>query len=314
MKKLRFLFLCVFILSCTKENTKNTPTESSKSDRLLFKDCKEYSETSMMLSKMTSITDLQIWAQEKGHSTLLFDEDTTLSNYSPSLKTILNKDSEFQLGDSIVWFHSGNFYTYAKNSNVTVDLKANPELYKRSGYVTSSKISSSSKGNLYEGGNCPLVTGNFNQTHYVSCDGLHITNGTGTRKWVAELRDQTSLIDYSYWESTLWLVLKLEWKGSGGWAEASEERDVHYNINGTVSFHNNGQSIPMVLLHTSGVLTCANGHPVSYNLWIPESIMSPYSHGEGVIYWAVSLNGQSTQHILGNPPQTLDPYTQTLHW
>jgi hypothetical protein len=90
-----------------------------------------------MLSKICSYSDLQFWAQERSHSTILYD--TMLTNYSPALRVILNKDSEFQMGDSVIWFHSGNLYSYIQDATFVNDLKANPESYKSSGYFFSQK-------------------------------------------------------------------------------------------------------------------------------------------------------------------------------
>lgn len=312
MKKLFFLFVCVFVLACTKEKTTISPVESSKSDRLIFKDIKEFFETSRTLSKVLSHTDLQLWAQEKCHSTLLEDPDTTLSNYPPSLRTILNKDSEFQVGDSIVWFHMGNLYTYEKNATYLKDLKSNPESFKRSGYFTSKLVSSLAKGqvnlNGYYGS---VISFNWSQTQYQPCGGS-MTYGVGTRKWVAELRDVTGFYNNDYWESTLSLVLKLEWY-NGKWHEASEQRNVSYSINGTIWFHNDANTTTFSPLYTSGSLTCANGNPVSYNLWIPEADMYDYSMGT-YVFWTVALSGQSTQHVLGDPTNSGDPMTQYFNW
>ncbi len=312
MKKLIFLFLCLSILSCTKETSKNSSIESAKSDRLVFRDAKEYRETYMFLAKTLSVSDLQLWADERGHSTLLFDPDTLITNnYSPALRTILNQDSEFQMGDSIVWFHLGDFYTYAKNANFVNELKSKTELYRRSGYVTSKAIQSSSKGRIYQNGYSAFVSPSFYQYSYQPCGGTK-TWGKGLRKWVTELRDETQFYNYEYWESCLYLIIKLEWKVSS-WKEASEQRDVTFTLNGNLTFTGTSPYRVFTQPMNPGLqFTCANGYPASYNLWIIEGGVTDFPMPEVGISWIVNLSGQTTQHVLGDDNNS--PFTQLVNW
>jgi hypothetical protein len=309
MKRFFFLFLFVATISCTKETTKIVPNEAAKSDRLIFRDFKEYLSTTSMLSRISSTTDLQLWAQERGHSTLLSDTSSTLANYPPALRTILNKDSEFQMGDSIVWFNKGNFYTYSRESTNTKDLKSNPNLYKISGSVTTSILNSSSARTTTILSNSVHAEFQyqFTQHAYQPCGGS-ITYADGNRKFISELADVTTNYGTSY-GNILYLRIKLEWKGSS-WKEASEQRDITYNFDGTIQYWVGQNYTNLLPLHTSGVFSCATGNPYSGNLWIPEQDQYGASLW-GVPHWVVNLSGTVTQHVLGD---TNSPYSTYIYW
>ena len=303
MKKLCFLLLCLFILSCKKESQ---IMQSSKSDRLVFKDYQEYHETNLMLSKMTSLTDLQFWAQEKRHSTLLLDQDTTLADIPPSIKTILNKDSEFQIGDSIVWFHSGNLYTYAKDATYIEDLKTKPDAYRRSGRIFTSACKIRRNTDITMNSVHSEFQYQFERAAYQPCGGT-LSYGGGHRKWVTELRDATTQDGMTY-HSILYLVIKLEWKVSSWKESQTEQRAVSYNLNGTVTYILGSQSEELWLNFPSGDFSCP--YYVLGNLWIPESSCSG-SNLWYQPYWNVNLSGEVTQHLNGD---TNPPYYTPIYW
>jgi hypothetical protein len=311
-EKIIFFILCLSVLSCKKEMPITYPSESVKSDRLIFKDFKEYCQTDSTLSKMTSITDLQFWAQKKGHSTLLFDTDSTLVDYPPSLKTILNKDSEFQIGDSIVWFHSGNLYSYSKDANYIEDLKRKPETFRRSGYIKSSIISSRylNKTTIVDMNTVhPDFQYQFYRTAYQPCGGT-ISYATGLRKWVTEVRDVTATNTAPFYYSTLYIVIKLEWKVSSWKESLTEQKNISYNIGGTIEYHLGQQSVSLVPQHFSEIYSCSKGNQVTGNLWVNEANYNASSLWN-TPYWVVNLSGGVTQQILGdsNPP-----YYTAIYW
>src|ERR1035437_4735644 len=95
MKKIMFLLVGFIVFSCSKEEKKvenNIPN-----DRLSFQNMQEFNDNYQILAKMDSKENLTVWAQAKNHSTLLYSTDTLISEYSDALKTILNRDSEFEL-------------------------------------------------------------------------------------------------------------------------------------------------------------------------------------------------------------------------
>lgn len=318
MKKTLFLFLFFTALSCTKEPS-TISLESMNTDRLLFKDFKEFTETSFNLSKKSSMFDLQFWAQERNHSTLLFDTASVLSNYPPSLKTLFNKDAEIQIADSIIWLdiNSGNLYTFAKKSSDIEDIKANPESYHRSGFFTSLGVKNSSKGDVPRDTYGPCeITGPWQQYYYQPCN-ESLVSANGTRKWVSELRDITGFYN-GQWQSSLYLVIKLEWYSSRtGWHEASEPRDVNWSLytpNGTVAYYMNYDLIDNVGWTTpTGNYTCLNNGAVQYNLWVPEAAIFGYAMGTNP-HWVVNVSGSIYQHVIGNYTANMDPKTIYVQW
>lgn len=309
MKKLVFLFICITVISCKKEMPLLRSDEVVKQDRLVFKDFKEYHETTLMLSKMASIADLQLWAQERGHSTLLFDKDSLLTGLPPAIRTVLNKDSEFQLGDSIVWYHSGSgrYYTYEKNASYIEELKSKPDKFRSSGFISLDK---SSKGIIILNSNHAEFQHEFYRYAYQPC-GETLSTGTGLRKWVVALEDFSQFYD-SYWYSDLCMIIKLESKISR-WKECSEQRNISYNLNGVIYYIDSNEGVNEIpLAHTEGEYNCTLGTAYANNLFIWEASWTHYQSALQPIvpYWSVDLYGSVTQQILGdyNPPYTMDVY------
>lgn len=155
--KLLLLFLAFYAFSCTKESDHSNDIAVSaklQNDRLSFKSMNEFNETYLMLAKEQSIADLQYWAQMRSHSTLLYSNDSTIQDYSSILKTILNKDSEMEIGDSIIWFKDGKLYAFSKYDKIIkTDIQNAPEKFKLFGKVIIENIKKSQLKNtdIYAG-------------------------------------------------------------------------------------------------------------------------------------------------------------------
>jgi hypothetical protein len=242
MKK-NVLFLCaiVFAFSCSKEEIEDIELQN---DRLSFKNLNEFNETYQMLSEYTSKEELQYWAQTKGHSTLLCSNDTAIEKYSNILRTILNKDSEYEIGDLIIWFNNGNLYSFSKKeqSNIS-NMKKNPNACNLFGYIKLSNVDNSELKTVSLGLN-GLDARNqkeFNQKYYKPC-GETASLLQGIRKFVHEIYDESFFYNpgpviYSY----LHLRIKLEYRDSKGrWCAAGEQRDIHVNVSGTAKMYPSG--------------------------------------------------------------------------
>jgi hypothetical protein len=234
MKKVLFL-LVIYLLGCTKEVNKTSPPTITpiSNDRLVFQDFDELYKTYLTLARNYSGDGLIYWAQCKNHSTLLDSPDTTLNIYSAVFRTILNKDSEFELGNEIIWFNMGNFYTLPESQENIDSFKCNPDTIRKIGLVKINYLVERNDKGVIIWNNDPPDARNqheFWQTYKTPC-GQSRTYVAGNRKYVHEVYGE-SLIGYNGWcgcyhiYSSLWLRIKLEWKGSGSWKVASEQRNI----------------------------------------------------------------------------------------
>lgn len=234
-KQILFLLVGLVIISCSKELITNT---KSQNDRLQFKSLQAFIKNYEELTKMTSKEELSLWAQSKNHSTLLNSDDPIVESYSFALQTILNKESEFLLNDSIIWFDNGTMFALAKKDDVNYSLlKKNPERCKIIGYITSERLGSDSgrlkSVNLYNGNINSQNQKQFIQQYYQPCGGVR-SNVVGDRKYVHEIR-ATFVHDpaNTMWTGTVYLKIKLEWKGSKNvWKPAGEMRSINVDVYG----------------------------------------------------------------------------------
>lgn len=314
--KLLLLFLAFYAISCTKEpNHSNDIAVSAKlqSDRLSFKSMNEFNETYLMLAKEQSIEDLQYWAQMRSHSTLLYSNDSTIQDYSSVLKTILNKDSEMEIGDSIIWVKDGKLYAFSKYDKIIkTDIQNSPEKFKLIGKVIIENIQKSQlkDRDLYVGALTTNVQHEFYQhSCLTACQGGTIKTGDGLRKWVTELYHESFYtypgpVTYSY----LHLRIKLEWKGRQDWQVAGELKEISVNnLAGTFSYQFSGNTqflYPMYWSLPSYSWDCFTG---------PLDIVMVSNIGavpSGLV-WRVRFTGTVTQHIKGD---TNAPWPEILNW
>ncbi|GEM_PF-4694663 len=239
MKKIPFLFFVFFVVfSCSKEES--NPLKK-KNDRLSFKNSQDFNNTYLLLAKKSSINELNFWAQSKNHSTLLYSTDSTIENYSDVLKTILNKDYEYEQGDSIIYFHDSNLYAFSKKEEANLEvLKKCLKVSERIGKITIIKysVSKNSDGRLktIELGANSLDARNqheFTQEYYQPCGGTLKKYGSGNlRKYVHEIFSETKQYG-SRFDSYLNLRVKLAYKSNGSWRPAGEQRYINVNVTGT---------------------------------------------------------------------------------
>ncbi|MCE5346380.1 MAG: hypothetical protein LLG13_08855 [Bacteroidales bacterium] len=298
MKKL-FLLLMGFIilscLSCTKDKDLVSLVNGNKSDRLVFKNFEEFNDTYLLLqTKFHTMDELSLWAYSKKHSTLLYSLDSTIVDYSEVLKTILNRDSEFELSDSIVLFNNGTLYAYSKNESNKITLKDNPEKYRNIGIVslnTPGIAKAKSTSIAFSGGlNANNQSIPFYQQTYVTCGtGGELVTCYGQRKFVDELYSET-VGNYTY----IYLRIKLEYKGSS-WHAAGEPYTIMINDIPTTITTDSGYTHSFTLtskeyeLEDDELYTCVTG-----NLYFGLGCL-PKTNDATI--WTVSMPQNSTYHI-----------------
>lgn len=240
MKSTIFIFLAILLAipSCTPEDDN---VSIAQSDRLKFSSMDDFHATYSVLSKIQAIDELQAWADSRNHSTLLGSEDPAIENYSEVLKTILNKDFEFEVGEDVIWFNKGTLYSFSKDQVPDRSaLKQNPESCTKIGSVHLSAMEVSS--DLTQGRTATIglpLDGldarnqkEFGIQSYQPCGGSFAWI-SGLRKYVHEVYNETYRT-YPTAYSYQYLRIKLEYKGNK-WRPAGEQREIVINVSGSIT-------------------------------------------------------------------------------
>jgi hypothetical protein len=308
MKKiLLFLFGMVILgLGCTKEIKDPLRPSPIVNDRLVFQNFDEFYKTYLTLAKNSSEDELAYWAQCKDHSTLLNSSDTTLYEYSTVFRAILNKNSEFELGNDIIWFNNGNFYTLPKGESNVEAFKCNPDTSMKVGLINIKPVIERNDKGAIIWNNNTLDSRNqleFWQSSYQSC-GEALIIGGGWRKYVHEVYGESFIIlsgvGYHIY-SSLWLKIKLEWKGNrGGWKVAGEQRNIKLtDLHGTAWW-----GWPQTYVADLDI-EYADSCFTNYGSFRGEKLVWLTGLGgeeyEGQAdYWDLTLTGTIYQHVIGD--------------
>lgn len=192
---------------------------------------------------------------------------------------MLNKDSEVEINDSIVWLNNGNLYAFSKLDELNLmTLKNKLEKCKIIGSFKVSVINNKLLKTISMGINNSLDARNqktFVQQYYQPCGGIR-QSVNGDRKYVHELYTIQITDPLGYSTTELHLRIKLEYKGSKYWKPAGENRTININVSG-------------IALYSQGVT----------NISTPYSLVKNYTcsgdRDEPIIYQAVNGSGASWQ-------------------
>ncbi len=268
-------------------------------DRLVFQSPTDFYNTYSALSKFQTEDELRYWAQSKTHTTLLDSLDSIICNYSGTLRTILNKDSEFELGDSIVIFINGDLYGYSKQE-ANISIQKNPEKFKKAGSVVVSIVQSqNSKNDVAPGGVDATWQNQFYIHSYQPCGGTLQTGLNSLRKFVSELYYEQISFFPNPWRANLWLRIKLEERPSSGWRQCYNYRDISYDVAGTAVLYYGGVPDYTTNYEVTGNFLCSTSTSVSgpINVFLAYKYEPSYNVGS---FWRVYGSGFIYQHILGD--------------
>jgi hypothetical protein len=312
-KTIIILSFGLLILSCSREDEDlNIDSRTGRdidailiqNDRLVFQDYNEFLET---YNKMTKYSDneLRLWAQSKMHSTLIDTRDSVLINYSSILRTILNKNLEFELDGFVVMLKEGEFLGYPKNDNPPD--KENLQAFTKIASVSLSKIDleNSKATDLGAGQRNSIWQNEFILERYYPCGGPLEFGFYARRKFVSEIYHEAFYnSSFEQWNSNLWLRIKLEERTSKiDWRTCWNYREISYNVSGTANYMFGGYVVSSHPFSTSAAyLNCGYSGPLGVFITSASYAPNPSSP-----VFNVSMSGYITQHILGdqNPNNTI---------
>lgn len=308
MKTIFLLLFGMIILGCTKEVKDTLRPYTYDNDRLVFRNFDDFYNTYLSLAKNSSMDELAFWAQSKNHSTLLNSSDTTLYEYSTVFRTILNKNLEFQLGNDIIWFNKGNFYALPKGGSNVEAFKCNPDTSNKVGSIKIKPVIERNEKGAIIWNNYTLDARNqqeFWQAYKAPCGESTILT-SGNRKYVHEVYGE-SLIGYNGYcgcyhiYSSLWLRIKLEWKGNrGGWKVASEQRNIKLiDLQGTAWWGWPQTYVADLDIEDADSCFTNNGNLGGEKLvWLTGLDGEVYEGQDD--YWDLTLTGTVYQHVIGD--------------
>jgi hypothetical protein len=287
-KSIILMLLCaamISIFACKKESISSTNQEAIT--RVIFKDFEAFTQTFDEISKLASKEEMDKWSKSKGFSNLLNSEEEELQTLPYAFLAILNKNAEFEMNDSIIWYHSGNLYRFAKQDEDAIpSLKKSPEQCQIAGSVRTQLVKS------VEDRTTQIDIGKLNannqhqftQVNYQPCGG-NFTGIGGVRKYVHEVYS-TEMANGDQTIHKLFLRLKLEYRTSkNNWRAAGEQRAMTIDVSGNA----NVCSTP-VLFTINQSFSCSN----NVDLLLAQQVCG------SVEFWTLNMTGTITHRVMGD--------------
>jgi hypothetical protein len=313
MKKcLALLVLMLSVISCnTSEIENENPVAFSESQlktkRAFFKD---WEDVSKEYSRISKLRNEEIFGENKLMS--IIQNDESRENLSPALNKFLNENNEFQVGNEIMWFKNGNFYSFdVKDEKLLDSLKLNYKNIPVSKNIVVGKVSESKYDNRglsnrtsikTNGGTDARYQYQFRRKSYYDC-GSTVNQGMPTRdqKYVHEIHSEV----VNGWNS-LYLRVKLEWNPSSGkWRSAGEKRTIVVNIAGSAVLTTTyGAEIPS----SFGQFTVNQ----TFNCSQDQTILLHHFEVFGSPQWNVNITGTIYQQINGDV--YYNAWTNNVNW
>ncbi|WP_126972922.1 hypothetical protein [Gynurincola endophyticus] len=314
-----FVFLALLTFSACKKN--EYVQEQQVSSRLVFSNVEELFQTLEQVEKLND-QQLKDWESQRQHASFRTYSHNWKDNYNPSkeeesllalptaYQVLLNKDGEFQVGDTIVWYNQGvKYYVGADQGDLLRKIKRNTLLAVSKGEYSLSTITTLDAPKE-ETINYPL---NFLDASYQRpFTQQSSTQGTGCRKFVHEI---VGIVDNwntfsdpgcgtinSFYVRIL-LRIKMEWRNcnNNNYRPAGESRTVSYNLNKNIYLRNVyppcgtlEATIPFTGIQSSAPFTTTSNVDV---------VLGGYAGNARPIatpYWEVSLSGTIYQYVHGD--------------
>lgn len=231
------IIYCIFIggilfCSCNISDVLDDSTSfqnQSFSKRVKFSSAEDFFNTGITLDTMNT-QGIKNWIQKQDFNSLFnVEEESMVSKElkdTKFLRVILNENSEFQIKDSIMWYHQGKFYGVScEKEKDLLEIKRNPTKYKEIGSIEVSRekrpLTKTQMSIM------PNIAGSYQKEFWSKyyLGQPHVTHF----KYVNELVVTTGHIN-GVFTTFLSLDIKLEWRGRKSWKEASEIRIINVDL------------------------------------------------------------------------------------
>lgn len=291
MKKL-LTFLCICtLISCSEEpldDSNSIKLEELKEGRTVV--VPEYSNLNTFLkeyeklSELKSPEEIEIWLNEKGHTSMLSVSDSIFQVsdslgviYSDALMSMFNQQGQAKIGDEHVLLNKSTIYSLGSNPKKEEFIYA--ENLKEFG-----KIQNFSEGEQLKNPGEYIPNANKWKT-YVDYD--------GSKKYITELYNETLIFSGNAYSSKMYLRFRMDYRSCSFWRctwknETSTTRRININITfGGINTWPSAQfPLGYNIINTDVI---ANGH---YNFLIANH------NQNGVEYQNFYINGSITSKVI----------------
>jgi hypothetical protein len=319
MKKcVALLALMLSVIGCSTSEIENeNPVvliePQLKAERVFFKDWEDFGKE---YAKVSKLSNEEIFGEN--NYLLSFQNDESREKLSPALNKFMNKNNEFQVGNEIMWFKDGDFYSFNLENEKSLDsLKVNYKNIPVNQNIVVSKVNESKPDNaglsnrVYlnpNGGVGPGYQYEFRRQSYFDC-GSTVNEGVSGRglKYVNELFTERISAGPNYLCS-LYLKVKLEWNPSGRkWRAAGEKRTIVVDVSGQTSLTTvTGSIIPATIssVRVNKSFSCSQDQTILLQ-GLAFGAVPPGS-------WVIDITGTVYQKINGDVDQ--NAWTNYVNW
>ena len=257
-KAIFFIAVCFFCAACEDQDVllESTPSPqtvlnskiSVDNGRLVFNNAEELYSIVDSLSKMSE-QELKQWSESASITSLINNDDEALQKefddfgFPNAFKAIINENGEYQVGNTISWYHEG-FKYFADSESELEGVKQSPNSANERIEVEAKTVAIEPNDQDVSNQKVTLYNNSSDARHQKEF--FHGGDSGSKRKYVHEIRTYTESYyakdpllgsGYSIY-SSLTLVIKLEWWGnkSKKWKVAGGSRRVAYDLSGSALF------------------------------------------------------------------------------
>jgi hypothetical protein len=326
------LLLSLVCLSCNNEDINDGSNEISdvgnSTKMASFEDWDSFINTYLLLSSHQE-DDLIAWIEKNGHSALysetsLLNEENSddMELLTPGLLAVLNSEYEFMVGNEIILFNAGKFYSSGNEQDEwTVSLSEKLNSWEVVGEVTSQIITDvedeekmDDNGNFgvqkltvgTSGGTGGILTKDIVRGSHTQCNGT-VYPGPEDMRYLQQLK--SFQMDFEIGSTAqLYIETKLYYKSGSSWKPAGKEnRNYTYSLSGTATLVNGYNVSATFPIQVNTSRSCITNQFNSFLL-----VQANYAKGGSPQFWDMNVTGTITHHINGD--YTSNKWYAPVNW
>lgn len=309
------------LFSCQKSNNEDLQAlDLNKDSRAVFKTTNEFIAAANRINSMKD-EEVIAWESQNNKNSLRYvlasapadheysEAENELMKFPKSHLSLLNKDSEVQVGDSIVWYNKGNkYYVHKEQESELAKIKQDEQYAKtfiRQTYST--RVQPLNKRTDHRISKVTMGLNVLNAKY--QREFTQVSPSSGCRKYVNEIwtygesyyANDPFCGAFNSWYTTATLYIKLEWKNCSRstWNPAGESREISYNLTRDVKLRN------VVMPCTTSEVTNLTAYGTISDSQIRSSelgvlLYSWSGNSKYTPYYEIELSGNIYQHIVGD--------------
>ncbi|WP_420400351.1 hypothetical protein [Flagellimonas sp.] len=318
------MLILINSISCSKQDGSLLQSESgpdAASDIVAFQDWNSFEIAYKELSSSNSEDYILNWIFESDHSSLFVEamnnDDvefiSSIENLTPAFLAILNKNSMFKVGETLIQFSNDKFYEV---TGLQQSLNLDSEMNQIGGVTSDIVVISKNPDGLTNtitmgtnGNTAGYSNKDFWRTAYYRCSDNKKIRGASSKmkRYVQQLKSISTNIGPLADLEELFIETKLYYRNSSNQLRYSEleERNYTYNISGTVTGYWTGpysNSFTVIPINLNNVQqNCKKGK------WFRYRIAQFNSYDGRTSSWQISASGTIRHQINGDSYSWIAP-------